>query len=41
MLVKLVVHTPRRLTETVSSALFEAGAGAIEEDDAAFSDDEL
>ena len=33
MLVKLVVRTPRKLVEIVSSALFEAGAGAIEEQD--------
>jgi ribosomal protein L11 methyltransferase len=33
MLVKLVVRTPRRLVETVSSVLFEAGAGGIEEQD--------
>jgi len=31
MLVKLVVRTPRKLTEMVSSVLFEAGAGGIEE----------
>jgi ribosomal protein L11 methyltransferase len=31
MLVKLVVRTPRKLAETVSSVLFEAGAGGIEE----------
>ncbi len=30
-LVKLVVHTPRKLSETVSTLLFEAGAGGIEE----------
>lgn len=30
-LVKLVVRTPRKLTETVSAVLFEAGAGGIEE----------
>jgi ribosomal protein L11 methyltransferase len=33
-LVKLVVRTPRKLAEIVSSVLFEAGAGAIEEQDA-------
>jgi len=33
MLVKLVVRTPRKLAETVSSVLFEAGAGGIEERD--------
>ena len=33
MLVKLLVRTPRKLAETVSSALFEAGAGGIEERD--------
>src|SRR6478735_2146608 len=33
MLVKLVVRTPRKLAETVSSVLFEAGAGGIEEQD--------
>jgi len=33
MLVKLIVRAPRRLTETVSSVLFEAGAGGIEEQD--------
>jgi len=33
MLVKLIVRTPRRLTETVSSVLFQAGAGGIEEQD--------
>jgi len=31
MLVKLVVRTPRKLAEMVSSVLFEAGAGGIEE----------
>lgn len=30
-LVKLVVRTPRKLSETVSAVLFEAGAGGIEE----------
>ncbi|HYP98216.1 MAG TPA: 50S ribosomal protein L11 methyltransferase [Polyangiaceae bacterium] len=35
MLVKLVVRTPRKLAETVSSVLFEAGAGGIEEQDGA------
>jgi len=33
MLVKLVVRTPRKHAETVSSVLFEAGAGGIEEQD--------
>lgn len=33
MLVKLVVRVPRKLTETVSSVLFAAGAGGIEEQD--------
>jgi ribosomal protein L11 methyltransferase len=33
MLVKLVVRTPRKLAEIVSSVLFEAGAGGIEEQD--------
>ncbi|HET7544251.1 MAG TPA: 50S ribosomal protein L11 methyltransferase [Polyangiaceae bacterium] len=33
MLVKLVVRTPRKLAETVSSLLFEAGAGGVEEQD--------
>ena len=33
MLVKLLVRTPRRLAETVSSVLFEAGAGGVEERD--------
>jgi len=33
MLVKLVVRTPRKLVELVSSVLFEAGAGGIEEQD--------
>jgi ribosomal protein L11 methyltransferase len=33
MLVKLVVRTPRKLAEVVSSVLFEAGAGGIEEQD--------
>ena len=33
MLVKLLVRTPRKLAETVSAALFEAGAGGIEEQD--------
>src|SRR4051812_47291474 len=33
MLVKLVVRTPRKLAELVSSVLFEAGAGGIEEQD--------
>jgi ribosomal protein L11 methyltransferase len=32
-LVKLVVRTPRKLAETVSALLFEAGAGAVEEQD--------
>jgi len=31
MLVKLVVRTPRKLAELVSSVLFQAGAGGIEE----------
>ena len=31
LLVKLVVETPRRLAELVSSVLFDAGAGGIEE----------
>jgi len=31
MLVKVVVRTPRKLAEMVSSVLFEAGAGGIEE----------
>jgi ribosomal protein L11 methyltransferase len=31
MLVKLVVRTPRKLTEVVSEVLFEAGAGGVEE----------
>jgi ribosomal protein L11 methyltransferase len=31
MLVKLVVRTPRKLAEMVSSVLFQAGAGGIEE----------
>jgi ribosomal protein L11 methyltransferase len=35
MLVKLVVRTPRKLAEMVSSVLFEAGAGGIEERDGA------
>lgn len=35
MLVKLVVRAPRKLAETVSSVLFEAGAGGIEERDGA------
>jgi len=35
MLVKLVVRTPRKLAELVSSVLFEAGAGGIEERDGA------
>src|SRR5450432_2372070 len=30
-LVKLVVRTPRKLSEVVSAVLFEAGAGGIEE----------
>ena len=30
-LVKLVIRTPRKLSETVSAVLFEAGAGGIEE----------
>ena len=33
VLVKLVVRTPRKLAETVSAVLFEAGAGAVEEQD--------
>ncbi|HEY0462692.1 MAG TPA: 50S ribosomal protein L11 methyltransferase [Polyangiaceae bacterium] len=33
MLVKLVVRTPRKLADLVSSVLFEAGAGGIEEQD--------
>ena len=33
MLVKLVVRTPRKFVDTVSSALFAAGAGGIEEQD--------
>jgi len=33
MLVKLVVRTPRKLADTVSAVLFEAGAGGIEEQD--------
>ena len=33
MLVKLLVRTPRKFAEIVSSVLFEAGAGAIEEQD--------
>ena len=33
MLVKLLVRTPRKLAETVSAVLFEAGAGGIEEQD--------
>ena len=35
MLVKLVVRTPRKLAELVSTVLFEAGAGGIEEQDGA------
>jgi ribosomal protein L11 methyltransferase len=35
MLVKLVVRTPRKFAETVSSVLFAAGAGGIEEQDGA------
>jgi len=35
MLVKLVVRTPRKFTELVSSVLFAAGAGGIEEQDGA------
>ncbi|HEX2673478.1 MAG TPA: 50S ribosomal protein L11 methyltransferase, partial [Polyangiaceae bacterium] len=35
MLVKLVVRTPRKHAELVSSVLFEAGAGGIEERDGA------
>ena len=33
MLVKLLVRTPRKLSEIVSAVLFEAGAGGIEEQD--------
>jgi ribosomal protein L11 methyltransferase len=33
MLVKLLVRTPRKLSSIVSSVLFEAGAGGIEEQD--------
>jgi ribosomal protein L11 methyltransferase len=33
MLVKLVVRTPRKFAEIVSSVLFQAGAGGIEEQD--------
>jgi ribosomal protein L11 methyltransferase len=33
MLVKLLVRTPRKFAELVSSVLFEAGAGGIEEQD--------
>lgn len=33
MLVKLIVRTPRKFAELVSSVLFEAGAGGIEEQD--------
>jgi len=33
MLVKLLLRTPRKLAQTVSSVLFEAGAGGIEERD--------
>jgi hypothetical protein len=31
LLVKLVVQTPKKLAELVSSVLFDAGAGGIEE----------
>src|SRR5882724_6624347 len=33
LLVKLLVRTPKKLSERVSSVLFEAGAGGIEERD--------